>query len=359
MWFTDSRIVSHTIQHFNSRKFHTADDYEFLVKGDLERAVQSISEELVLLNDVANRVRKASRKSNDLKAATSFRIRDNDGNDAESFLKELFTSNLIDRFPDLSDTLKERLSSTMVLRRRRVLYRRSQYGQNPIRVAVDLDHPELLPPPAKDSPLRSSVSRSSEHSGILRQPDAAALSSLQPSTRTATTLKAGEFRKTAEPSIISQSKSIPMCRHEPLTFPSPPLHYTKRRFKKLKAQRTAEFQDELFSLDYYALYHEHNGSPPLESALIEKLQYQIDSMERTLRTDLETLWEECLNLATEVVCPYCFYVLSSLDVANDKIWRYVQPTTVYRPLLANLGIKGPYPKRPGALYLSLSRLRSG
>lgn len=92
--------------------------------------------EISLLHELSNIIRKASREANNVKAALSFNITDEEGNDLEKPLKGHFAANIRDRFPGISDILSLRLAETMILRRKRILYKRSRYSKAPMRIST-------------------------------------------------------------------------------------------------------------------------------------------------------------------------------------------------------------------------------
>lgn len=102
----------------------------------LESAVESMASEISLLHELTNTIRRASKKANEVRAASSFQIRDEEGNDLEEPLKSHFAANIQDHFPGISDIIRLRLAKTMVLRRKRILYKRFRYSQAPIRISM-------------------------------------------------------------------------------------------------------------------------------------------------------------------------------------------------------------------------------
>jgi hypothetical protein len=100
----------------------------------LESALSDISAEITLLHQLSNTIRKASKETHNLKAATAFVLRDEEGNDCESAFRGLFALEIIHKkFPMCDEMIKERVATAMLLRRKRILYRRSRYGKFPAR----------------------------------------------------------------------------------------------------------------------------------------------------------------------------------------------------------------------------------
>lgn len=92
-----------------------------------------MASDISLLYRLSNKIRKASQAQN-MKAARAFEICDDNELNVEDFLKSQFLHIIQDRFPGTRKTLVIRLADTMLLRRKRVLYRRSRYSQKPIRI---------------------------------------------------------------------------------------------------------------------------------------------------------------------------------------------------------------------------------
>ncbi|KAK5992076.1 hypothetical protein PT974_05473 [Cladobotryum mycophilum] len=137
------RKCSSILQSFDST---TSDIPPEAVDEKLSQSVREISRDISLLFKFSNTIRRASKESQNSIAATAFRIRDEDGNDVENFLQELFSRYIRDVFPDVSNEIKERLAKTMVLRRKRILYRRSRYGTPTIKIQQAQSQPLIASP---------------------------------------------------------------------------------------------------------------------------------------------------------------------------------------------------------------------
>jgi hypothetical protein len=231
----------------------------------------------------------------------------------EPFLKHQFARNLLDQFPGLSEALKERLSTTMILRRKRILYRRWRYGKIAIQPGPTIPQPMAKPKPAAVSPTpcndigENAIPPSRPAvSGILP------LSVVQSNIRSATTLAPGRFQKASTPSVVSAAKTIALSDHQDLAFPPAPQAHIKERFLRLKANREA---------DYAATVAEAR-SRSFEMSEVH-LWNIINEADEQLREGLEDDLNECRNAVMETTCPFCFYSLSSLVVNNTNKWRQV------------------------------------
>lgn len=287
----------------------------------LDRSIRVIADEISLLHRLSNTIRRASKDSRHLKAAKAFRIQDDEGNDAEPLLRELFASYILGRFPDIGNAIRQRLASTMLLRRKRILYRRSRYGETPIRPKKTISQPTItLPPTQQQTAIVPEQPQGPD------RPEAAAKSAqsiVQSLAVSATTLVADNFKKASAPSVVSATKTVALGNHEDLIFPPAPNGRVKQKYKQLKKQREAEHKTYLKSLPFYLLYEEHNGQPPLNLDILSELRQKISDAEAKLQKVLEKDWNDCNRAIVEVTCPFCFYALPSLDVIDEKKWKYV------------------------------------
>jgi hypothetical protein len=287
----------------------------------LDRSIRVIANEISLLHRLSNTIRRASKDSQNLKAAKSFRIQDDEGNDAEPLLRELFASYILGRFPDISNAIRQRLASTMLLRRKRILYRRSRYGETPIRPKKTISQPTItLPPTQQQAAIAPEQPLGPDGPEVAAK---SAQSIVQSLAVSATTLVADNFKKASAPSVVSVTKTVALGNHEDLIFPPAPNGRVKQKYKQLKKQREEEHKTYLKSLPFYLLYEEHNGQPPLNLDTLSKLRQKISDAEAKLQKILEKDWNDCNRAIAEVTCPFCFYALPSLDVIDEKKWKYV------------------------------------
>jgi len=293
-----------------------------LERENLERATGAVGDEISLLHKLSNTIRRASKEYQNAKAANSFKLKDDEGNDLEDVFRERYASNIHDQFPKISEAIRMRLASTMLLRRKRILYRKSRYAKAPIRLKETAPQPTVRPVQTQSvvQPIRQEQVPSSQ------KPVAAAKATqsiVQSRAHSATTLTVDNFKKASNPSVVSATKTVALENHENLIFPAAPRGHIKQRYKRLKTQRKAELGARLNSLPHYSLYQQHHGKPPLHPNLIAQLQTEIDVAEEEFRNTLERDWKKCNEANLEVICPFCFYAISSLVVENEKEWRLV------------------------------------
>ncbi|KAI0850769.1 hypothetical protein F5Y00DRAFT_232018 [Daldinia vernicosa] len=271
---------------------------QLLVEVDpkFRQSIQGIANEISLLHRFSNTIRRASKEAQNLKAADSFRIRDDEGNDAEVFITKLFANHVRDKFPGVSDSICQRLAETMVLRRKRILYRRSRYGNAPIRPQETPSQPRVTVPKVQ---LKI---RAAEHPQVSEGPQAAgdaSKSAIQSVAQSATTLAPSNFQKASAPSVVSVSKTVALSNHEELPFPPAPLGSLKRKYNEIRRQRE--------EIDKHNLDSPNSG---------DKLK-SLNSVWKEKAKEIE----EIIKAVGEVTCPFCFYALPAEDVMDDNKWR--------------------------------------
>lgn len=294
-------------------------------QSDFEAGVERVVNDISLLYQLSNTIRKAGRESQNSKAALLYEIKDSDGNNIEKILEARFLHNLNDKFPGCDEQLRQRLAATILARRKRILYRRSRRPKAPaIRLPVVLE-PEVrqgLGAERSMAPVEAKRQGTgpAETQTLKRQPSV--VRSLAKTTRTTTTLDPEKLRPPTAPSVLSVAKTIPLNSHGDLVFPPPPHAAILDWFRELKARRRAQHKARLLGLPNFELYAAHGGRPPSLSKEDEmSLQDQIKEAEKELQMGIDADLKTCKNTETEVLCPYCLCALSSSDMKSNGKWR--------------------------------------
>ncbi|KAJ5429209.1 hypothetical protein N7491_006225 [Penicillium cf. griseofulvum] len=267
--------------------------------------MKDIANRIALLHRLSNTIRKASSNTRNDKAATSFRILDEEGNDAEPLLKAVFANYIRDKFREIDEVLLQRLGSAMVLRRKRVLYRRQRFGKGSLRVE------QTGPPPIVKPPTNHHAQFAVEQEPLKRRDglgDASKQSAKSHAAISATTLVVDNFRKASAPSRVSATKTVALNSHEDLPFPLAPLGDVRRRYKKMKRAREEEYRISLLILS-------NDSESPADLASI-KIQAEV-----TLRQAMQRDWDECLQAMGEVACPFCLYTIPASEANDNTKWK--------------------------------------
>ncbi|KAL3954763.1 hypothetical protein ACCO45_010326 [Purpureocillium lilacinum] len=289
-----------------------------LAGGEFERVLLEIAGELTLLHDLSNTIRQAGRKAQEEKAPKDFVIKDIQGNELEVPLMEAYASNILDRFPDCSEVIRRRLAHTMVLRRKRILYRRFRYAGKPIRPTQPSTKPTVRPPqdraPVTESRTRVREARFETTTKVTSK----VAESVAQSTamRSATTLAMTAFREAQAPTVVSRSKTIAINSHEGLVFPPAPGKHIRDRYKQLKLKQEEDLERQLGRVA--ARHARDEKSKKTTRGFLDELLAK--ERQRSLR-ELEILWHNCNESVVEVICPFCLCVLTSTDVNRDEAWR--------------------------------------
>ncbi|KAL9573938.1 hypothetical protein ACKAV7_001930 [Fusarium commune] len=277
--------------------------------GKFVNSLDRLSSEITLLHKITNTIRRASKDIHNSKAAEGFKIRDDEGKDAGPFLHKIFSHYICDRFPGARNSIRERLASSMVLRCKRLLYRRERYGKNPIQLpqiasAPRISHPEpdiIIPLDDAERPAK-------------RRMMAAPAQSVVHSTATATILSPERFRKAAAPSVVS--KTVEISDNDGDVFPPAPIRTLMQRFKKAKQAIEDGHKKTLSAITGY------DEGAELFAPFSQNDQRIIDA-KRARDRALAKAWDDCIEAVGEVTCPYCFQVLPVREVIDDLKWKYV------------------------------------
>lgn len=298
----------------------------------LDHILREVSTNVSLLHKFSNAIRKASKATQDLKAARTFEIRDEDGNNVEPFLAEMFARYVLDKFPDADEEIRQRLVATMLIRRKRILYRRSRYGKKPKRpsaqVSVQPKMEILKPNKLKTTQALPDI----QHESVEEQasmPISVPQEETQSVAQTATTLNPDKFQEASSPSVISVSQSVALSGHEELVFPPAPCGAFLRRYNKLKKIMEAKQQSAEDIIDSDDLseddsddeeYFETHSSQPRRRA---GWRHKVRTMRKHHENELRKFWKKGVSALGEVTCPYCFHAIPAQDAADERKWRYV------------------------------------
>jgi hypothetical protein len=290
------------------------------IDDQLARVLQETSDQITLLHKFLNSIRRASKEAHNLKVASGFRIKDDDGNDVEDFVHQLFVNYVKDRFPGVSDKVCQRLAQGMLLRRKTILYRRKRFGQVTIRPPEIPKQPVVTQPSArlvvKHSPLTAEVITATTASPSSQAP--------QSVTQTATTLSPERFKKAAAPSVISNVKSVAPDIHNDVDFPRPPPTMIKARFFSIKSRLEKELEAELRSIRGHQNLADPERLLTLSPHFLLAQQYrqeaQIYSATAKHHEVLDQEWNK-LQKSTDITCPFCFLVLPSEEFTDERKWR--------------------------------------
>ncbi|KAL5085404.1 hypothetical protein Trisim1_010631 [Trichoderma cf. simile WF8] len=180
--------------------------------------LQSIHQSIDWLHRLSNLVRKAS-FANQHKRADKFILKDEDDNDMSDTLTDYFTRLIKREFSGLQDNLVLRLAASMLMRRRRIMYRRSQQQRwkisqvEPKTKNLELASTKLIPTSSEPNVLL-------KHEKVLvSKPEGITTA---PSRLTATTIDTNIRRRVSAPSGISKGSTAPLNEQSQLLIPPPP-----------------------------------------------------------------------------------------------------------------------------------------
>ncbi|KAL8310441.1 hypothetical protein RB597_010327 [Gaeumannomyces tritici] len=310
----------------------------------LDRSLKGMSKEITMLFRLSNIIRRASRESQDIGAVGDLPIKDEHGNidkNREPRVKESFMNTLrqLPTSPSIhadllhSTHLAERLASAMLLRWRRILYMRSRYKRiQPTSSAVTTQEPQ-----AQNISQRTVMSASASAG---KQPEAvpsvmatqapgpssiikSSASSERTTTHsTATTLRPEAFKKASTPSIVSNTRTVPLNSHQALDLLPPPRGRFGAEYQKRKHLRREAFMESFEAVLASVGNPEGAGKTDPRTAsnyqkATEAVIAEAELLERRLKADRMG----CIQDIPEFICPYCFFSISTDHMLAPKKWQ--------------------------------------
>ncbi|KAL8336317.1 hypothetical protein RB601_000233 [Gaeumannomyces tritici] len=300
----------------------------------LERPLRDMAGEISMLFRLSNVIRKASRESQNIKAARKFRILDGEGNDVEPLLRQRFVWHIRSQFAaDIQDPaekaaaeeLTQRLASTMFLRQKRVMYRKERYGsKKPIATAKMIQPPQVDIHVAKE-PVQSPLvtPRSTEIIPVADHPPVAPnlLTSRATSAGgSVTTLHQDRYKKASSPSSISGTRTIPLSYNKEgnaLEFPQRPLRHggIDKKYQKKKQARW-----QVFVKDIPRIFSTEGKSRDHEELPISQASGFVAAVQK-LDKDMKSDFQGCVDAVAEFTCPICFHALNHEYLTDVRKWE--------------------------------------
>lgn len=230
----------------------------------------------------------------------------------EPLLEIIFANYVRDKFRSIDEKVLQRLVRAMITRRKRVLYKRSRFGNLAVRVRQTKPRPKVQTPQTQpqQAPTIQGLSQAEQN----KDNDDLKEDEIGPNYKSqagisATTLAADKFKKASAPSVISGTKTVAFDNHEDLPFPVPPLGRVRRKYKKMKRALEDRKRSDITTI-----------SEKSKPADMDMSDYQVKA-DIKLSRELNECWDQCLRAVGEVTCPFCFYAILALDISDDNKWR--------------------------------------
>ncbi|KAF5603941.1 uncharacterized protein FSUBG_7039 [Fusarium subglutinans] len=300
---TGSQIFDSMIQSQDRKSIDEAIE-EFV------QTLNAVSTEITLLHKITNTIRRASKETQNSRAAERFKIKDDEGNDVGPFIHSVFLNYINDRYHVASEEIRKRLASSMVLRRKRLLDRRERYGKNPIHLPQTTTGPGISHPESEIMTTLGDAERPAKKR-IIAAPSHSAMHSAD----TATTFSPEGYKKAAAPSILSISKTVTLSDEDELIFPPAPNGAFMQRYNRAKQDIEDRHRQRLSTIDSYYEGVDMTAIAPGDVRAI------IDAGAVRDRA-LAKAWDDCLKAVSEATCPYCFHVLPISEVIDELKWKY-------------------------------------
>lgn len=269
---------------------------------------------------MSNMIRRASKETQMLKTK-DFRIKDEDGNIVEPLLLDHFKRHIGDRFPTISDTIQQRLAEAMILRRRRILYRRQRQGNAAVQLQkITSKVSNILPGLEPIVPSAQANLPQQDNQNVTQ-----AFPTFAPSQiKSATTLQPDKFKMAvSSPSVVSATVTIALGSHETLNFPVAPGTNAKRKYERLKEQRLKAYNDALNTLEEIRPNVDPSDVQTVDEDTLEKIGHKkLSAIARlSVQTSHKNILKSDLEAVGEITCPYCFYALPAEEVFDQRKWQ--------------------------------------
>lgn len=256
----------------------------------LEQCFVDIATEISRLYKISSTIRSASEEDQVLRAS-DFHITDDDGNSVEPLLLCHFENHIGSRFPNVSKIIQQRLARAMLLRQKRILYRRHQKANTAIQPQKAIPKASITLSAARPS-VPSAHRDPKWNNRSITVGEATTVTS--PHIQSATATPSDNFKiASSNPSIISARKTITLSSHEALIFPPAPGLATKQKYEQLKSKRVADFHNAFW--------------------LGETISDAESKLNELLKLDLQAIGE--------ITCPYYLYALPAQEVFDDQKWQ--------------------------------------
>lgn len=266
----------------------------------LERPYSDIASEISHLHKLSNMIRRASKEHQAMKMK-NFQIKDED-KDIERMLLDVFKHYIGDQFHNASDVIQQRLAEAMVLRRKRILYRRHRQEAAAKLLNTGLEISKTLPEPQQQASTAQVDPTQEDKQKIRAAEPVVAPSEIQ----SATTLQADKFKKAATSPSVGSAMTIALSGLETLRFPAAPGANAKRKYEQLKKERLAAYQTALDKLD-----KDSEINSPFDGQTSRAIAE--NDLKVTLEADIQAL--------EEVTCPYCLEALPATEAWDHRKWR--------------------------------------
>ena len=191
---------------------------------DDQDILRSVHETIDWLHRLSNLVRKASLATQNEKAAV-FVLRDETGADMTENLRCFYEALIKRDCKGINDQLADRLAHTMILRRKRILYRRTRQRCWILQQADNTRRKlDVLPTQPTQPSQDSDTPQDEDMDDIGCDAESSSINNcITPSTLTATVVDREKYLKQGTPSRISRATSAPFQPNEKLLVPPRPM----------------------------------------------------------------------------------------------------------------------------------------
>jgi Fungal Zn(2)-Cys(6) binuclear cluster domain len=300
---------------------------------EIAASFDDISEEITTLHRLSNTIRKASMDARNIKIDDTFPLLDEEGRDIKEDLKLMFTNLVSVTLPEAPQNVRERVATTMFVRRRRACYRQGQNDKSKTQEpAVIQSILSVANDPLQGQP--SSTPTASAKPGVtldlpqrqllsdpkLNVPNMGQMPNKDGSqVQTATTLSHQQFLKASTPSVASSTmgRTVAMDTLQDLPFPPRPRVYDRMKYDEVKpaiiTKHVSNIQELLAAEVLYLRKGIFNKGLDIKKLIAaEKMSY---------RDQRQKAKKGCEFRQGTITCPICLCLFDKKNFSSQNRWR--------------------------------------
>lgn len=292
----------------------------------VSRAFKAIAEEITILHQLSNTIRKASRGARNTDIDVNYVLKNAQGDEIEQDLRSEFAAIVAYEAKHARPQIRERLVETMVARRKRVCYRQEH------------DRSRSIKMPSRDSPapiaiLSSKVAKRTGSSDTLLSipglnpikvqtqiPRLNQIVELTGSQITASSMGSQQFLRASSPSQVSSSSGRTVAQDSlgSLSFPPLPRMYNREQYKRVKpgiAKNHEQRVDDIRRTETISLKNGmYKGLHFRRNLAAESARY---------REERKQAKRQCGWGQGSFTCPFCLSLLERGSFAKEARWRSI------------------------------------
>ena len=303
----------------------------------MTEAIDIISEEITILHRLSNTIRKATRDLRNTTIDSSFHLTNEQGENIEQEVNTMFAKLVAISIPCAGKHIGDRFVASMMTRRRRVSYRRTERNSRktpqPTASSQTASVPKIQMEPLAsnrsgdllkpaDEPSSQALLGPTSGPKVTNPPRMPNLKGSE--VQTATILSPSRYLKaSSSPSIASSNsrKTVAQDSLQTLPFPPRPRMYDRQRYNTLKPPIVAHHDAQIKELIANEQVYLTDGR--FDKGL--EIKQSIAAENKKYRDERQQLKRKCGQYQGSITCPICLRLYEKQTFKHDTKWRLVNP----------------------------------